>query len=45
MLEHFHSSKYAFIYLAIMHFAIYRWKIFFDAKVGSLYKANRVEIF
>lgn len=29
----------------MMCFAIYGWKIFFDAKVRSVYKANRVEIF
>lgn len=44
-LEHLHSSKHLPTYLAIIHFAIYRWKIFSDAKVSSLDKAERGDVF
>lgn len=44
-LEHLHSNKHSSTYLAIIHFAIYRWKIFSDAKVSSLNKAQRGDVF
>lgn len=44
-LEHLHSSKHSPTYLAIIHFAIYRWKIFSGAKVSSLDKAKRRDVF